>query len=128
MDDWAVLLHEQYDPNESYTENDYAQMTTRAKAYSRLLNLRGMSLFINKGYGTKDQRIQTLYGYLFRSQVKIYDTAKDRIHFMRERRGYNKDAADRKSHYDGLDILSSAVRILYDKFKGGKKQRSTVVV
>ncbi|KKL63876.1 hypothetical protein LCGC14_2170730, partial [marine sediment metagenome] len=112
LDDWGVLLHTQYDPNESFIENDYAQITTRSQSYQKLLNLRGMGLFINRGFGTKDQRIQSLYGYLFRSQVKIYDTAKDRIHFMRERRGYNKDAADRKSHYDGLDILSSAVRIL----------------
>ena len=128
LDEWGVLLHTQYDPNESYIENDYAQITTRAQSYNKLLNLRGMDLFINKGFGTKDQRIQSLYGYLFRSQIKIYDTAKDRIPFMRQYRGYNKDAHDRKTHYDGLDILSSAVRILYNKFKGGKKQRSIVTI
>ncbi len=128
LDDWGVLLHTQYDPNESSIENDYAQITTRSQSYQKLLNLRGMGLFINRGYGTKDQRIQSLYGYLFRSQVKIYETAKDKIHFLREYRGYNKDAGDRKTHYDGLDILSSAVRILYNKFKGGKKQKSTVTI
>lgn len=125
LDDWGEELFYQYNPNESKIEDDFAQITTRARSYSKLLGLRGMGKFYNRNYGSKDQRIQTLYGYGFRRQIKIYKTAQDRVEFMRQWRSYNKDA---RHGFDGLDILASAVRILYDKFKSNVRVRSSRVV
>lgn len=125
MDDWGVRLHNQYNPNESKIEDDYAQITSRSRSYSKLLGLRGMGKFYNRNYGSKDQRVQTLYGYGFRREIKIYKTAQDRVEFMRQWRSYNKDA---RNGFDGLDILASAVRILYDKFKTNGRMRASVVI
>lgn len=125
LDNWGSLIHAKYEPNESKIEDDFAQISSRAKGYSRLLDLRGMGKFYNRGFGSKDQRIQTLYGYGFRSQLKIYKTATDRVEFMRQWRSYNKNG---KHGFDGLDILASGVRILYNKFKTNGKTRASVVI
>ncbi|KKL86104.1 hypothetical protein LCGC14_1948110, partial [marine sediment metagenome] len=125
LDEWGVDLYDQYNPNESKIEDDFSQITSRSKGYSQLLKLRGMSKFYNRAFGSKDQRIQQLYGYAFRSQIKIYATATDRVEFMRQWRSYNKDG---KHGFDGLDILASGIRILFNKFNTNKRSRGVRVV
>jgi phage terminase large subunit-like protein len=115
-------MHRVYNPLRSWVENDFSQISTRHGLYDEIMKLRGMDTFMNRGFGDKESRIETLHRPFKFDQFKIYSTATHRRKFLQQHKRYDQ----RKGKYDGLDVCASAYRLLADKLYNEEGQVNIV--